>query len=301
MPKVIVVGSSNMDLTIALDRLPAMGETLLGRNWYQSCGGKGANQAIAARRAGADVAFLTKLGQDANGQLIEQSLLSMGIPQSGLLRDGTSPTGVAFILVDAEGRNMIAVSPGSNRTLNLEDVRQASSLITGSSVLLAQLEVPLSAVAEALLIANTHGVMTILNPAPTLPLSSELLSLVDVLTPNEGEARTLTGLADASAAASALREQGAGSVIVTLAERGALLQTQGGDRRFPAYPVKAIDTTAAGDAFNGALACALAEGRSLDDAITFANAAGACATLTRGAHASLPTRDEIDRMSRGRV
>lgn len=298
MSKVIVVGSSNVDFTITVDRLPAVGETILGRDFHQSWGGKGANQAVAARRAGAEVMFLTKLGNDSTGQRMEQHLLSMGLAKEALLRHPTAPSGVAFILVDRKGRNMIAVAPGSNQTLTSDEVREAGPLIAGASVLLAQLEVPLAAVAEALAIAKAHRVMTILNPAPALPLSSDILRLVEVLTPNEGEAHTLTGLEDASAAAGVLVEQGVGAVIVTLGDRGALLQTADTTRAFPAYPVLAVDSTAAGDAFNGALACVLAEHRSLEEAIAFANAAGALTTTRRGALDALPSRIAIENLCR---
>src|SRR5438093_3805121 len=296
MPNVVVLGSANLDFTVAVDRLPTAGETVLGREFYQSFGGKGANQAVAATLAGAEVALLTMLGTDDYGRRIEQHLASLGLPREGLLQHPTKPTGVALILVDAGGRNLIAVAPGSNQMLSLEDVRRVSSLITQGAVLLAQLEVPLVAVQEAFSIAKGLGLLTILNPAPASPVPSALLKLVDVLTPNEGEASTLSGMSDPDKAAQVLVEQGARSVIVTLGERGALLRDATTSRLFPAYPVQAIDSTAAGDAFNGALACSLAEGQSLEHAIVFANAAGALATTKRGAQDSLPMRAEIDRL-----
>ncbi|MES4786120.1 MAG: ribokinase, partial [Nitrospiraceae bacterium] len=215
MPKVIVVGSANMDFTVTVDCLPVAGETTMGKDFYQSFGGKGANQAVAAHRAGAEVVFLTKLGHDVNGRLIEQHLLSEGLPPEGLLHHPTRHTGVALILVDHSGQNMIAVAPGGNQTLSVDDVRQHASLIASGSVLLAQLEVPLDVVAEALAIANAHRIATILNPAPAVRLSSDLLKLVDVLTPNEGEAQALTGQTDPTEAAQVLIRQGVRSVIVT--------------------------------------------------------------------------------------
>lgn len=298
MPKVIVVGSANIDFTVTVDHLPAAGETVIGKDFSQSFGGKGANQAVAAHRAGADVVFLTKLGCDANGQLIKQYLMSEGLPPEGLLHHPSRHTGVALILVDHTGQNVIAVAPGSNQTLDADDVRRYASLFADRSVLLAQLETSPEAVAEALAIAKAHRVTTILNPAPATPLPSDLLKLVDVLTPNEGEAQALTGRIDPAEAARALIRQGARFVVVTLAERGALLENRQGTRLFPAYPAHAVDTTAAGDAFNGALACALAEGRSLASAITFANAAGALTTTKRGAQDALPPRTEIERLLR---
>lgn len=299
MPKVVVLGSANLDFTVAVDRLPTVGETVLGREFYQSFGGKGANQAVAATRAGAQVVLLTMLGTDDYGRRIERHLTSLGLPREGLQQHQTKPTGVALILVDEGGRNLIAVAPGSNQMLNLEDVRRASPLIAQGAVLLAQLEVPLAAVQEAFSIAKAQGLLTILNPAPAAPLPPALLKLVDVLTPNEGEASTLSGVNDPDEAARVLIEQGARCVIVTLGERGAFLRDATTSRRFPAYPVQAIDSTAAGDAFNGALACSLAEGRSLEDAVVFANAAGALATTKRGAQESLPARTEIDRLCHG--
>lgn len=299
MPKVIVLGSANLDFTVAVDRLPTVGETVLGRDFYQSFGGKGANQAVAATRAGAEVVLLTMLGADDYGSRIEQHLTLLGLPCAGLLRHETKPTGVALILVDEGGRNVVAVAPGSNQMLSFEDIRRASPLITQGAVLLAQLEVPLAAVREAFSIAKAQGLLTILNPAPAAPLPPALLKLVDVLTPNEGEAHTLSGMSEPDEAARVLIEQGARKVIVTLGERGALLRDATTARLFPAYSVQAIDSTAAGDAFNGALACSLAEGRSLEDAIGFANAAGALATTKRGAQESLPMRTEIDGLCQG--
>ena len=301
MSKVIVVGSANLDFTIAVERLPSVGETVLGGDLYQSFGGKGASQAVAARKAGAETAFLTMLGADEQGRRLEEHLASLGFPREGLLRSATRPSGVALILVEQSGRNLIAVAPGSNRLLSVEDVRRASSFIAQGDVLLVQLEVPLPAVQEALTIAKAQGLLTILNPAPAGPLPPELLELVDVLTPNEGEARALSGQAEPEAAAGELLDRGARSVVVTLGERGALVREQDPPSSclVPGYRVHAIDTTAAGDAFNGALACALAEGLPLREAVAFANAAGALATTKRGAQESLPSREEINRLWKG--
>ncbi|MEW6245686.1 MAG: ribokinase [Nitrospirota bacterium] len=298
MRKVIVVGSANVDYTVAVDRLPAAGETVLGREFYQSFGGKGANQAVAARKAGADVFFLTKLGNDANGKLLERHLTGLGIPGAGLLRDPSTPTGVALIVVDRSGMNQIAVAPGSNRMLTVEEVDRASTLVAGGRALLVQLELPLAAVAEALTLAKRHRLTTILNPAPAVPLSSDVLKLVDVLTPNEGEARALTGQDDPAEAAQILLARGARRVIITLGSRGAWLRDAKTDKAFPSFPVEAVDSTGAGDAFNGALACALAEGRPLEEAIVFANAAGALTATRRGAQDALPARREIDELCR---
>ena len=292
MPKVMVIGSANVDFTVNVDRLPSPGETVLGQDFYQSLGGKGANQAVAALRAGATVTFLAKLGADAHGQHLGLHLAFLGLPRESLLKDPSRPTGVALIMVDRMGRNLIAVAPGSNQAITVEDVQRASRPISEAAVLLVAQQ------AARRMLAKKHGVTTILNPAPAQLLSRDVLRLVDVLTPNESEAQALTGLTDAGAAARALVEQGVRAVVVTLAERGALLTRTDRAREFPAYAVKAVDATAAGDAFNGALACALAEGRSLEDAIVFANASGALTTTKRGAQDALPTRTEIDTLCR---
>ena len=294
MSRVFVIGSSNVDLTIRLDRLPQVGETVSGGEFYQSFGGKGANQAVAARRAGADVVFLTKLGDDANGELLTQHLLAEGLPGYGIRVDRREATGVALIVVDTTGRNMIAVAPGSNRLITADDIRQYSGLFEDVRVLLIQMEVPMPAVTQALTLAKASGVTTILNPAPAQPLPDAVLHLVDVLTPNETEARMLTGYTEPAEAARVLVERGVGAVIVTLGDQGAYLLDDRGPRHLSAFHVQPVDTTAAGDAFNGALSCGLAEGWILEDACRFAGAAGALATTKRGAQSSLPTRREID-------
>lgn len=294
MPRILVIGSSNVDLTIRLDRLPQVGETVSGGEFYQSFGGKGANQAVAARRAGADVVFLTKVGADTNGTLVTQHLLSEGLPSYGIRADRREATGVALIVVDTTGRNMIAVAPGSNRLMTADEIRQHAALFEDVRVLLIQMEVPLPAVTQALTLAKESGVTAILNPAPAQPLSDSVLRLVDVITPNETEAQMLTGFPEPAEAARLLVERGVGAVIVTLGDRGAYLLDGRGPRHVPAFPVQAVDSTAAGDAFNGALSCGLAEGWTLEEACRFAAASGALAASKRGAQASLPTRREID-------
>lgn len=296
MPGVVVVGSSNVDFTVAVDHLPATGETVSGGEFYQSFGGKGANQAVAARKGGAEVSFLTKLGADPHGRRIAEHLTSLGLAPHTLIHDPTAPTGVALIVVDRIGRNIIAVAPGSNRLLTVHDTRQASAMFAQGHVLLVQLEVPLPTVREALSLAKAQAMTTILNPAPAQALPQNIMKLIDILTPNEREAQVLTGLSNTESAAKELCARGVRSVVVTLGERGALLVERERSRLFPTYPVRPVDTTAAGDAFNGALACALAEGNSLDAALPFANAAGALAVTKRGAQDSLPTRGEIDRL-----
>ncbi len=310
--QVVVIGSTNLDVTVTTSQLPREGETVLGEQLLLSNGGKGANQAVAALRAGAEVRFLTKVGHDPFGDRIYRDLVTEGLPVDGLLRDESAPTGVALIVVDRQGRNQIAVAPGSNQLLLPAVIQQNESFLAHGTIMLVQLEIPIVTVEQALQFAKTHGMTTILNPAPALPLSDDLLSHVDLLTPNETEVEALTGIAvsdppSAAAAAKALSMRGPRVVIVTLGPQGALLYTESIVQHLPAVPVEAVDTTAAGDAFNGALAAALA-GTSqanalradrlqvLENAVRFANAAGALTTTKRGAQESLPTKIEIERL-----
>ena len=298
---ILVVGSSNIDLVASVDRLPSRGETVLGYRFAQSFGGKGANQAVAAARAGAEVAFLSKLGADANGRLIEQHLAAQGLSRPILLRDAEFPTGVAMILVDLSGENQIAVVPGSNGRLTPVDLRQHRELIAGARVLLLQMEIPRETVFEALRLGRECGLTTILNPAPAAPLPSDLLRLVDILTPNESEAQVLTGSTDPAEAAQILTGRGVGTVVVTCGANGAFLTTGNDVTHIPGFLVETIDSTGAGDAFNGALACAVAEGVPLKSAIVRANAAGALATTGRGAQESMPTKDDIEQLCRSGI
>ena len=298
---ILVVGSSNIDLVASVDRLPSRGETVLGYRFAQSFGGKGANQAVAAARAGAEVAFLSKLGADANGRLIEQHLAAQGLSRPILLRDAEFPTGVAMILVDHSGENQIAVVPGSNGRLTPADLRQHRELIAGARVLLLQMEIPRETVFEALRLGRECGLTTILNPAPAAPLPSDLLRLVDILTPNESEAQVLTGSTDPAEAARILTDRGVGTVVVTCGANGAFLATGNDVTHIPGFLVETIDSTGAGDAFNGAVACAVAEGVPIKSAIVRANAAGALATTGRGAQESMPTKDDIEQLCRSGI
>jgi ribokinase len=295
---VVVVGSANLDYTVRVPRLPEPGETVLGDDLLTSHGGKGANQAVAARRAGAAVTFLGKRGADAPGEAIARRLAAEGIGTAGFLTDPAAPTGAAFIAVDPGGQNQIVVAPGANAALTVEDLRACAPLLRGGRVLLTQLETPIATVGEALRAAQASGMLTILNPAPAAPLSPELFRTVDLLVPNEPEAAQLAdrpagSIAEAEAAAARLLGYGCKAVVVTLGSQGALLLRGGEARHFPAFPVEAVDETAAGDAFCGALAAALAEGSPLEAAIPFACAAGALTCTRRGAQESLPTRDAI--------
>ena len=288
--RVLVVGSANVDFTIAAARLPSPGETVTDGTLLVNHGGKGANQAVAARRLGADVRFVGCVGRDPSGAAIRAALAGEGIGVDG----ATAATGTALIVVDAAGRNQITVAPGANRAVTVADVEAHADDFAWADVVACQLETPLPCVTAALAAARRHGATTILNPAPVPAARLEMLPLVDYLTPNAGEAARLSALdvrspADAIGAAQVLRAAGARTVIVTLGEDGALAV---GDETIalPAFAVAAVDTTAAGDAFNGALAVALAEGRPLRDALGFASATAALAWTRRGAQASLPGR-----------
>ncbi|MBV6468955.1 MAG: Bifunctional ribokinase/ribose-5-phosphate isomerase A [Nitrospirae bacterium] len=291
---VVVVGSSNIDLVVTVDRLPGPGETVPGHHFARSFGGKGANQAVAAKRAGAEVVFLSKLGDDAHGALLEEHLIAEGFSRQTLLRDRHAPTGLAVVLVDRAGRNQIVVVPGSNGALTPDDVRRQSGVMAGALVLLVQLEIPLETVQETLLCAKRQGLTTILNPAPAVPLSTELLQLVDILTPNETEARILTGLSDPAQAARWLVDRGVRTVVVTCGAEGALVGTDHGVSAVPAFLVEAVDTTGAGDAFNGALACALAQDLPIEVGLEVAAAAGALASTVQGAQEAMPLRSAIE-------
>ena len=302
MPRVLVVGSANVDFTVALARLPEPGETVTNGTLLVNHGGKGANQAVAARRLGAEVRLIGCVGDDASGREVRAALGREAIGTGGVMTSAAAATGTALIIVDGTGRNQIAVAPGANRALTLEHVRSRADDFAWAEVVVASCEVPLPTVRAALEMARGRGLATILNPAPVPETGLDCLDLVEYLTPNAGEAGRLSGLAgddDATVAraASALRGRGARCVLVTLGERGVLACGDGEPRHVPAPRVLAVDTTAAGDAFNGALAVALTEGRALTAALHFANAAAALACTRRGAQPSLPTRAEVDRLA----
>jgi len=298
LDRVVVVGSSNMDLVIRVPRLPEVGETLAGRQFAAVPGGKGANQAVAAARLGARVTFVSCVGRDDFGKSLVDGFGADGIDTSYVRTVDGVATGVALITVDDAGANTIVLSPGANAALDPTDVAAAETVIAGASVLLCQLETPLATVAAAVDIAVRHGVPVVLNPAPAMPLPATLLRRVDLLVPNETEAAVLAGtpvldVASARAAAGALLAQGAARVLVTLGANGAWLAEPGGGRHFPAPKVRAIDTTAAGDTFIGGLAAVLASGASLPDAIDFGQRAAALSVTRHGAQTSIPRRAEV--------
>lgn len=298
-PKVVVVGSFNMDLVVKAGRRPQTGETLMGEEFGLFIGGKGSNQAIAAARLGADVTMIGKLGTDLFGDTLMASHVEEGIHTDYVIRDTEVGTGVASILIDADGDNSIVLVPRANMRLSVEDVERASESIATADVLLLQLEVPVAASQRAAEIAQSNGTTVVLNPAPAQELSDNFLAQVDILVPNEVETESLSGVGvrtvtDAERAAKVLLGKGFSAVILTLGERGALLLAPDSTQQVPAYAVDVVDTTAAGDAFCGALATGLARGDNLVEAVGFANAVGALAVTVLGAAPSMPTVEQVE-------
>lgn len=299
MSRVVVVGSSNTDMVLRVPRIPGPGETVLGRDFAMAGGGKGANQAVAAARAGGRVVLVARVGDDVFGERALAGFAAAGIDVRHVLRTPGAPSGVALIDVDDRGENSISVASGANALLSAADVEGAAAAIAGADLLLVQLESPLETVGAAVRLAGEKGVPVVLNPAPARPLDDGLLARVSVLTPNEHEAGLLTGVAvsdeaGARDAAARLRARGALTVVVTLGERGVYALSDGFERHLPAFRADPVDTTAAGDVFNGALAVALGEKRPLPEALRFAQAAAAISVTRPGAQPSAPTRAEIE-------
>lgn len=293
---IVVVGSANLDLVVQTERLPGPGETVRGRRHFRNPGGKGANQAVAAARLGGDVAMVARLGTDDAGQTLYDALVADGVDVSRVSRVEEAATGLAVITVDAGGENSIVLSPGANDGLLPDVVDAAADVVDGASICLLQLEIPDEGVLAA---ARRCGGTVILDPAPARPLAAELLAEVDVLIPNEHELAALAGtdvpdpdrLEDLVAVVRAL--EFSGRVVVTLGAAGAVVVDGGDAERVTAPEVDAVDTTAAGDAFRGALAQALDRGADLVEAARWGCAAGAVAATREGAQASLPTADEV--------
>jgi ribokinase len=308
MANIVIAGSLNLDFIVQVARLPQRGETLPGAQFVTMPGGKGANQACAVGRLGRPgaAAMIGRVGQDVYGQQLLESLRDCGVDNRFVRCAPEAATGVALILVEASGQNQIVVAPGANDCLRPADVTEALTAIGGSHLLL-QLETPLATVTAAAAHARSLGMTVILDPAPARGLPAELLRNVNILTPNESEALALVGaagdhiaLADAPDVARELLALGPRQVILKLGEQGAFLADGERARHFPARPVEAKDTTAAGDCFNGALATGLAEGMTLDAAIAFANVAASIAITRIGAQASLPSRAEVEEQYRER-
>ena len=302
---ILVIGSANVDFILRIPRFHKAGETIAGEDVTTAFGGKGANQAIAARRLGGEVTFLTALGGDAGGRAYRKYLVRKGFKGRFLLTDRKTPTGMALIEVVPEGENRIIVSPGANRTLSSLHLKKAEKVWEGTRVFVAQLETPLETVQAGLEMACRRGILTILNPAPARFLPSRTLSKVDFLVPNETETQEITGLRikgeeDLAKAAVKLLGRGVKNVVITLGGKGVFFKNRYEEIRVDAFRVKAVDTTAAGDAFVGALAWGLAEGRDIEDVLLLANAAGALTVTRLGAQPSLPTIARVKNFLRDR-
>jgi len=297
-PRIVVVGSLVMDFVARGPRLPQKGETILGDLFGMYPGGKGANQSVQAARLGAEVLMVGCVGDDLFGETLLSSLRESNVDTQFVRQDPSVKTAACCIHVDRQGNNAITIVPEANLACGPADIDLAADVIRSADLVVCQLEVPLATVQYALQLAADGQIRTILNPAPAQPLSPTLLATVTILTPNETEAQVLTaeaiGIGGESRVARALLSKGPQSVVITLGERGAYLVTRKMERLIPAFQVQVQDATAAGDAFNGALAVALAEGYELEDAIVFANATGALSTTRPGAQPSLPHRSEVD-------
>jgi ribokinase len=298
MPRLVVVGSSNTDLVVRASVLPRPGQTVVGADFSVHPGGKGANQAVAAARAGAHVQFVARIGSDAFGDATMHRFVSDRIETGLVTRSRTSPSGVALITIDRRGENLITVAPGSNADLTASHVRAAAAAIREARVVLAQLEVPLEAVSQTARLASGYGVPLLLNPAPARRLPAGLMAAVAFLTPNEGELGLLTGrpiraVADIPRAAHQLLLKGVLHVIVTRGSRGVCWCSRGSVRWFKAPLVRAVDTVGAGDCFSGAFAAAIARDETIEDAIRFAMTAAAICVTRQGAQPSMPLRREI--------
>ncbi|MCA0365363.1 MAG: ribokinase [Bacteroidetes bacterium] len=298
MNKIIVVGSSNTDMVVKAQKLPAPGETVLGGQFLMNAGGKGANQAVAAARLGGKTVFVCKVGNDIFGDQALKQFDTEGIDTSFIFTDPDLPSGVALINVDAKGENSITVASGANGSLSIEEINKASLVFQSGDILLAQLETPIETVAHAIETASNYGLKTILNPAPAAELPEEIFSNLFAITPNETEAEILTGVKvtdmdSAREAADVLISKGVKNVIITLGSKGAFLKSDSFDGMIATEKVSAMDTTAAGDCFNGALSVAILDGKTMEEAVAFACKAASISVTRMGAQASMPYRNEL--------
>ena len=296
MAKVLVVGSINMDLVVRVPHSPRPGETVLGGDFETFPGGKGANQAVAAARMGGEVTMVGRVGSDNFGDTLIQELVENKIRTTYVIKDTDTPTGIAMIAVAANGENLIVVASGANYKVTEADVTNARDIMRDTDLLLLQLECQMEVVTAAVDLAKAYDIPVVLNPAPAQPLSQSLLANVDILTPNETELMMLAGENTVDKAVEKVLSWGTKNLVVTLGANGARVVTKGVDKHLPAHEVTAVDTTAAGDAFNGALAVAYAEGKTLLEAVEYGMAAGALAATRRGAQPSLPTRDAVENL-----
>lgn len=297
--KLVVLGSINADHVLNTEKFPRPGETVLGKQYNVTFGGKGANQAVAAGRSGANITFIACVGSDDIGERICQQLVTDRINTQPIESIANSTTGVALIFVNAEGENVIGIHAGANTAVTPDYLHRYQQIVIDADALLMQLESPLETIIAAAKLAKQHNTKVFLNPAPARELPDELLAMVDTITPNETEAQYLTGVevkndVDAAYAATLLHHKGIDRVIITLGSRGVWLSENGNGKLVPGFKVKAVDTIAAGDTFNGALVTALLEGKNISDAVYFAHAAAAIAVTRPGAQSSVPWRVEID-------
>lgn len=299
MGAIVVVGSINMDLVVNVAAMPKPGETVSSNSFAQQPGGKGANQAVTCAKLGAQTTMIGRLGKDIFGDALYQHMSAVGVDMGCIISTETAPTGVALITVDATGENSIVLVPGANAEVSEGDILRNRSIIESANVLLAQFEIPLLTVESAFELARSKGVTTILNPAPAYEVSDSLLRNTSIITPNEHELGIVAGVATADLngirkAAAALLARGVGAVVVTLGAEGSLAFTRETEIAQKAYPNKAVDTTAAGDSFTGALAVALTEGKELAEALDFASRVASLTITKPGAQNSLPSRVEVE-------
>ncbi len=299
MNRLVVLGSVNADHVLRVPHFPRPGETLTGHSYQVVPGGKGANQAVAAARLGAAVSFIARIGDDAIGQQMKTGFANDGIDVSAVELDDKLPTGIAIIYVSDEGENSIGLSTEANGALDTTMVKRHEAMIAGAHTLLLQLEVPLDSVLEAARLARAHGTRVVLNPAPAQPLSADLLALVDLITPNQTEAELLTGVrvsdeTSAREAAARFHQMGIADVMITLGSQGVYCSNGRQQALIPGFRVEAVDTTAAGDTFNGALLAAELAGADFHSAVRFAHGAAALSVTRFGAQSSIPGKQEVD-------
>ena len=298
---ITVIGSLNMDLVTGINKMPRVGETLIGRNFKQVPGGKGANQADAIAKLNGKVMMIGKIGNDNFGDILVKSLEQDGVDVSNISKNENVSTGIATIMVNSDGDNSIIVVPGANSELTTLDIDNAIDAIKQTDIVVTQLEIPIETVKHSLKKAKEFGKYTILNPAPAKELDDEIIGLVDLVTPNETELEILSGVSikteqDILKAAKVLIDKGVKELVVTMGEKGSLNINKTESRIYPSHKVKAIDTTAAGDSFTGAIAVLLSEGKTIEEAIKFASKVGALTVTKEGAQSSLPTREEVEKM-----
>lgn len=296
--KIVIIGSTNMDMVVKADHIPVPGETILGESFLMNPGGKGANQAVAVARLGGDATFISKVGNDIFGKQSIQLFDEEGIDTKNLFSDNESPSGVALITVDKLGENSIVVASGANAKLTSNDVVNSINSISDAEILLIQLEIPLETVKFAVEYASSQGIKVILNPAPASKNMPNIFKMIDIITPNVTESEILTGvhvtdIKSAKKAAESLQAQGVKNVVITLGKLGALILENGKYEIIPAPEVEAVDTTAAGDVFNGALAVAISEGKDLSNSVKFACEAASITVTRMGAQSSIPFRKEL--------